>query len=285
MEILHLTHPLNEQFGIQEPHVMALGFFDGVHIGHQYLLQQAKKIANNRNLKLSVMTFDPHPSEIIKSETDRKYLTPLSSKLEEMSKFGVDKVFVINFTFPFASLSASEFIDQYILSLNAVHIVVGFDFNFGYKAQGNVDYLKNASKNNPFEVTVISKRLMNGHKISSTLIRNLVSNGDVHLIPFYLGKQYEIKGYVHSSMDFTPKKLNNIGLYIQGKYILPKGGLYNVEITNGCKTIQGFLKYDSTHGSGYELSSTKLAWLNLGNEQEVSVRFLNRVAYMDTISI
>ena len=130
---------------MQEPHVMALGFFDGVHIGHQFLLQQAKKIAHKNNCKLSVMTFDPHPSEIIKGETDRKYLTPLSSKLEEMSQIGVDKVFVMKFTSLFASLPASEFINQYIIKLHATHIVVGFDFNFGYKAQGNVNYLRNST--------------------------------------------------------------------------------------------------------------------------------------------
>lgn len=103
------------------------------------------------------MTFDPHPSEIIKCETDRKYLTPLSSKLEEMSHFDVDKVFVMEFTMLFASLPASEFINQYITNLHATHIVVGFDFTFGYKAQGNVDYLRKARKYNLFDVTVISK--------------------------------------------------------------------------------------------------------------------------------
>ncbi|MFJ7368873.1 adenylyltransferase/cytidyltransferase family protein [Lysinibacillus sp. NPDC098008] len=286
MEILHLTHPMNEPLDIQEPHVMALGFFDGVHLGHQFLLQQAKKIANKKNLKLTVMTFDPHPSEIIKCEADRKYLTPLASKLEEMSKHGVDKVFVMNFTLPFASLPASEFINQYIINLRATHIVVGFDFTFGYKAQGNVDYLRQVSMYNPFEVTVISKRVTNDNKISSTLIRELISEGDVHLVPYYLGKHYEMNGLINFPMNlYTQQKLNNIKFQIQGKYILPKRGLYKVEITNGDRTIQGFFKHNSSHDNHFELSSNKLERLKQGNQTEITVKFFNKVAYMDTIPI
>lgn len=286
MEILHLTHSLDKPFGIQEPHVMALGFFDGVHLGHQYLLQQAKKIAKKKNLKFTVMTFDPHPSEIIKCETDRRYLTPLSSKLEKISTFGVERIFVMRFSLPFASLPASEFINHYVLDLNARHIVAGFDFTFGYKAKGNVDYLRNASINNPFEVTVISKRTTNDNKISSTLIRKLITDGDVHLVPYYLGEHYEINGCVNLSTDlYTQRKLNNIEFHIQSKYILPKQGVYKVEITNGCRAIQGFFKHYSGHENRYELSSNKLEWLKEGNQKEITVKLLNKVAYMNTISI
>lgn len=147
----------------------------------------------------------------------------------------------MRFTLPFASLPASEFINQYALDLNARHIVAGFDFTFGYKAQGNVDYLRNASINSPFEVTIISKRTTNNNKISSTLTRKLINDGDVHIVPHYLGKHYEINGCVHLSTDlYTQKKLNNIEFHIQGKYILPKHGVYKVEITNGCRTIPRF---------------------------------------------
>ena len=286
MEILHLTHPMNEHFDMQEPHVMALGFFDGVHIGHQFLLQQAKKIAHKNNCKLSVMTFDPHPCEIIKDETDRKYITPLSSKLEEMSQIGVDKVFVMKFTSLFASLPASEFINQYIINLRATHIVVGFDFNFGYKAQGNVDYLRKASRYNPFEVTVISKRITNDNKISSTFIRELISEGDVHLVPYYLGKHYEIKGFINYPKDlYIQPRLNSIAFQIQGKYVLPKQGLYKVEITDGCKTIQGFFNRNSSHENRFELLSNKLEKLKEPYQKEITVKFFNRVAYMDTIPI
>ncbi|MEK4029773.1 FAD synthetase family protein [Pseudobacillus sp. FSL P4-0506] len=286
MEILHLTHQLDKSFRIQEPHVMALGFFDGVHLGHQYLLQQAKNIAKKKNLKFTVMTFDPHPSEIIKCETSRRYLTPLSSKLEKLSSFGVERIFVMKFTLPFASLPASEFINRYVLDLNATHIVAGFDFTFGYKAQGNVDYLRNASMNNPFEVTVIPKRTTNDNKISSTLIRELISDGKVHLVPYYLGKHYEINGIAHFPTDLcTRKKLNNSEFHIQGKYVLPKRGLYKAELTNGYRTIQGFFKCDSAHEGRYELSSSKLEWLKEGSQKELTVKFLNKVAYTDTISI
>jgi riboflavin kinase/FMN adenylyltransferase len=88
------------------------------------------------------MTFDPHLNEVIKGEKDRRYLTPLASKIEKMAAIGVDKLFVIHLNLPFASLTALEFINQYILGLKAKHIVVGFDFTFGFKALGTVDYLQ-----------------------------------------------------------------------------------------------------------------------------------------------
>jgi len=277
---------MDKSFGIQEPSVMALGFFDGVHLGHQYLLRQANNIAKKKNLKFAVMTFDPHPNEVIKSDKDRRYLTPLASKIERMAAIGVDKLFVIRFNLSFASLPPSDFIKQYIIDLQAKHIVVGFDFTFGYKAQGNIDYLQNVSKNGPFETTVISKRIMNDNKISSTLIRELIKGGDVHLVPYYLGKHYEINGCVYFSSDlYTQKKLNNIEFHIQNKYILPKCGVYRVEISNGCKTIQGFFKHSSVYENRYELNSNKLDWLKEGNPKEVTVKFLNRLAYVNTIPI
>lgn len=286
MEVLYLTHPLNGHVAIQEPHVMALGFFDGVHLGHQYLLQQAKKVANKKKLKLSVMTFHPHPSEIIKCETDRKYITPLSSKLEEMSQFGVDRVLVMEFTLLFASLPANEFINQYIINLHATHVVAGFDFTFGCKAQGNVDYLRKASLSNPFDVTVIPKRITNDNKISSTLIRELISEGDVHLVPYYLGKHYEIKGSSHYPKDlFIYQQLNSMEFHIQEKYVMPKPGLYKVEIAYGDRTIQGFLKHSGSNDSRVELNSNKLDRLKEGNHQEMTVKFFNKVAYMDSIPI
>lgn len=286
MEILHLTHPLAKGFVIQEPHVMALGFFDGVHLGHQYLLQQAKDIAKKKNLKFAVMTFDPHPNEVIKSDNDWRYLTPLPSKIEKMAAMGVDKLFVIKFNLSFASLPPSDFIKQYVIDLQAKHIVVGFDFTFGYKAQGNVDYLRDISINSPFEITVISKRVMNDHKIGSTLIRKLIKDGDVHLVPYYLGKHYEINGCVHFSPDlYTQKKLNNVEFHIQSKYILPKYGVYRVEISNGCRTIQGFLKHSSVYENKYELSSNNLEWLKEGKQKKVTVKFLNKLAYVNTISL
>ncbi|WHY92466.1 FAD synthetase family protein [Neobacillus cucumis] len=254
---------------------MALGFFDGVHLGHQSLLKQAKRIAVKNNLQFSAMTFDPHPNEVIKLEKDRKYLTPLDSKIERMAAIGVDKLFVIKFNLSFASLPPSDFIKQYILGLQAKHVVVGFDFTFGYKAQGTIDYLQQVSKNNPFDVTVILKQSLNDEKISSTLIRKRISDGDVHLVPYYLGHHYEIKGFVSIPNKHKLEKRKNIPIHIENKYILPTPGIYNVEIKKGNKTCQGlFIRYGSGKRND-EISGQIMEWLKGGNVEELTVKFLN----------
>ncbi|QIZ06489.1 FAD synthetase family protein [Priestia megaterium] len=276
MEIEYITHSLDATLSMNDPHVMALGFFDGVHLGHQSLLQQAKAIAKKENVKFTVMTFDPHPNEIFKRETDRRYITPPDSKLERISALGADKIFVMNFNFPFASLPADDFIQKYIVGLNAKHVVVGFDFTFGHKAQGDVDYLRHFSKNSSFEVTVISKKTRNNQKISSTLIRKLISDGDVHLIPDYLGKHYEITGSLDSLVE---SPIQNTAFHIHNKYLMPKPGLYKVEIISGTIGTKGLLRCG---GESCHLSSS--AWVSLYSG-EITIKFLYQAALMRTVSV
>ncbi|TDL90196.1 FAD synthetase family protein [Vibrio vulnificus] len=258
---------------------MALGFFDGVHLGHQSLLEQTKRIAEKNNLKFTAMTFDPHPNEVIKWEKDLRYLTPLALKIERMAAFGVDKLFVIKFNLSLASLQPSDFIKQYVLGLQAKHIVVGFDFTFGNKAQGTVDYLQKVSKNTPFDVTVISKQVHNGEKISSTLIRKIVRDGDVHLVPYYMGHHFEVKGFVYISNRHKHEKKKNSEIYIENKYILPAPGVYSVEIKNGNKACHGlFIRYGSSKRND-EISGQIIEMLKGGVAEELTVKFLKKISF------
>ncbi|MFM1651379.1 adenylyltransferase/cytidyltransferase family protein [Brevibacillus sp. B_LB10_24] len=270
MEIEYITHSPDVAIAMNEHHVMALGFFDGVHLGHQSLLQQAKAIAKKKGLKFTVMTFDPHPNEIIKRETDWRYITPLDSKLQRISTFGTDKIFVVTFNRSFASIPADKFIRKYIIGLHAKHIVVGFDFTFGHKAQGDVEYLRHFSKDRLFEVTVITKKTQSNQKISSTLIRKLIRVGDVHLIPHYLGKHYEIRGAFAESP--------NQSFQIDRKYVMPKPGLYHVEILTSRKTTKGLL-YCSDEAC--KLCSRDMVPQKSG---EITVKFLQRSALMRSVS-
>lgn len=266
MEILHVTHPL-DGLPFQEPSVMALGFFDGVHLGHQCLLQKARVLARQAHLPFTVMTFDPHPSEIIE-KTDRRYLTPLPSKLERLASFGADKVYIVRFNPLFASLQPSEFIRQYIVGLNVKHVVVGFDYRFGCKAAGDVQSLKNSPYT--FDVTVIPKRTNNHHKISSTTIRKLINDGDVHLVPYYLGNHYEIGGRI------TFRKQKRVYFYMENKYLSPKPGVYQVEITNGLKSCPGLLKCYDSIPNYFELMDVNLNVLEGGEHRRITVKLLNQ---------
>ncbi|MED4203314.1 FAD synthetase family protein [Neobacillus mesonae] len=278
MEIEYVTHSQDVDLMMNEPHVMALGFFDGVHLGHQYLLEKAKNIARQNNLHFTVMTFDPHPSEIIGSTTNRRYLTPLPSKLEKISSCGVDKVYVVRFDPLFASLSPSEFIQQYIVDLNVKHVVVGFDFKFGFKASGDTKYLQNKGNNNSFGVTVIPKITNDYNKISSTLIKQLINDGDVHLVPRYLGKHYEMSGRIELSADLRKQKIpNHVDFYLQTKNICPKPGDYMVEITNGNKSSHSLLRcHDSIRHHLELIDSNKRSFVG-EKAEKINIKFLYRV--------
>ena len=227
MEVIYLSD-IDQMKRTFSPHAMALGFFDGIHLGHQLLIEEAKNIARHKKIEATLMTFHPHPNEIISNEKARKYLTPLPIKLKKLNCMGLDKVFIIDFTKQFASLSPRNFIEQYILGINAIDIVVGFDFTFGYRAQGNVDSLKKSNYSSFFKTTVISRKDFESEKVSSTLIKKIIADeGDVELIPSYLGSYYEIEGMLYISYDLNN---NNVFLDINEKYIMPKPGVYEVEI-------------------------------------------------------
>lgn len=117
MEVIHLHHP--HHFPKLPPLAVALGYFDGVHLGHQKVILEAKKEANRLGIKSGVMTFDPHPSVILgKNIKHVEYISPLPDKIELLEDLGIDFVIIVNFSLKFAHLLPQEFIDQYIISLN-----------------------------------------------------------------------------------------------------------------------------------------------------------------------
>ncbi|WP_180955259.1 FAD synthetase family protein [Peribacillus deserti] len=273
MEVIYVKHPEALELAAQEPHVMAIGFFDGVHLGHQSLLNEAKRIAKKKNHTFTAMTFDPHPNEIIKFEKNMRYITPLPSKIEKLAALGVERLFIVSFDLAFASLSPSDFIDQYVLGLQARQIVVGFDFTFGRKAQGTIDYLNTASKNKGFDVTVISKKTHNDEKISSTMIRKQLRAGKVQLIPDYLGQLYEIKGSIQLPNWHNSGNESSFGFIADMKYMLPAPGTYHVEVLYSGRTIRGL--FSRKHSSLPINSLSGVPKQCLGGE--CTIKFLSSV--------
>lgn len=144
-----------------------LGFFDGIHLGHQKIIETAKQIAKQKNLKLAVMTFYPHPSSVIKKEGITQYLTPLPEKEKQFRELGVDLLYIVEFDIKFAKIPHDVFVNQYLVKLGCKHAVAGFDFTYGCKGKGNMKQLE-IDANDRFEVTTVSKFERFGEKVSST---------------------------------------------------------------------------------------------------------------------
>ena len=157
MQIIKITHPYEPSQIVQEPIVLALGFFDGIHLGHQEVIQQAKEKAQELGVKLALMSFDHHPSIIFQGADpdELQYLSPFERKVELLQEFDVDIFYVIDFTKEFASLSPQEFVDQYMVGLNAVTVVAGFDYTYGKKEIANMELLPTYAKER-FSIVTIS---------------------------------------------------------------------------------------------------------------------------------
>lgn len=210
-----------------KPSIMALGFFDGLHQGHRKVIQTALKKAKEQNMKLSVMSFFPHPKNVISNGKKKVcYLMPLSEKEKMLEQLGVDLFYIVQFDKEFASLSPEQFVYQYLLQLGVVHAVAGFDFSYGSRGLGNLDRLKDDS-GGLIEVTKVEKVACKGEKVSSTCIRERLVKGLVEEIPYFLGRPYEVKGI-----------WDGITINLESYYTLPAPGRYIVTVKKGLHTIE-----------------------------------------------
>lgn len=231
VEVIRLDHEKDVITNHHPPLALALGFFDGVHRGHQEVILTAKKEAENRGLKSAVMTFDPSPKEILgKAPEEVKYITLLDEKIEEIAKLGIDYLFIVSFTKEFADILPEAFVDQFIIPLNAKHVVAGFDFTYGKFGKGNMETLKIHAKGH-FTVTTVEKLTINDEKISSTIIRSLIHNGKVDLVPTYLGRFYTTKGTViHGEKRGRTIGFPTANIQISDRYVFPQNGVYIVRM-------------------------------------------------------
>lgn len=197
MEIIEMRHPYDHETIPDEEIVLVLGFFDGVHLGHQKVIETGRKIAEEKGLKLALMTFNQHPSIVFQKVDPEKmqYLTSLAQKEAHMEKLGVDILYIIEFTSAFANLAPQVFVDEYMIGLHAKVVVAGFDYTYGKKEIANMALLPTYAENR-FEVVTVAQESFDEEKVSSTRIRSALQNGDMAQVNRLLGYIYEFEGTV-----------------------------------------------------------------------------------------
>ncbi|KZT82889.1 Riboflavin kinase [Lactiplantibacillus plantarum] len=189
MQVINLDAQQLKVLAPQPPLVLALGFFDGVHQGHQRVIQTAKRIAKQRDLPLAVMTFNRHASQLFQSQATFRYLNTVAQKIQHMDALQVDRLYITDFNHQFAGLTPTAFIKDYLVGLNAQVVVAGFDYTFG---QGGVNGMRElAELGAPYFETVTVDRLANQQlKVSSTRIRDLIARGQLEQANELLGYTY-----------------------------------------------------------------------------------------------
>ena len=175
--------------------VVAIGVFDGVHRGHQEILNRAKEIADGGSV--IALTFDPHPATVFAPERAPKQLVTLSDRVVLLKIHNADQVAVIKFDAKFASMSPEDFVENVLINqLQATDVVVGENFTYGHKAQGNTDSLRASGVSKNFEVHVLSISQEEKLNISSSRIRTLVADGNVESARVLLTRPHRLDGIV-----------------------------------------------------------------------------------------
>lgn len=239
MDVIHLKYP-HQLKATEGPYSLAVGFFDGVHRGHQAVIQSAIDTARAKNLKSAVMTFDPHPSIVLGGRNEKVfYITPLQQKLDTLKTLDVDTVFVVSFTSDFAKLSPEDFVQYFIRDLNIIHVTAGFDFSFGSFGKGNMTLMKELGKDN-FDVTVIDKLIDSDEKISSTRIRKSLQEGNIEEARALLGRAYEVPGIVvHGDKRGRTLGFPTANVQQMEDSFIPATGVYAVKILVQNKWLDG----------------------------------------------
>lgn len=226
MQVYHSVSELDQTASYSSS--VAIGNFDGMHLGHQKLILTTVEYAHSHNSIPTALTFFPHPSQILKPSSTPLRLTTLSEKIYQLEKLNIEKVLVANFDKSFMNLEANEFFDLYLLkALKAKSIHVGFDFRFGKNRAGDIPFLKQLCDKNNIQLSIQEPFLLEGQKVSSTLIRENLRNNNIEQANKLLGRPYSVWGTVVPGA----KKGSQLGfptanLSYSTEKVVPTNGVY-----------------------------------------------------------
>lgn len=234
MEIIHLK---KNQTYMLDNSVIAIGYFDGLHLGHMQLIDEVKAISQKTGLKKGIMTFDKHP-KVVFGQNDFQYLMSLEEKIRMIEQMSFDYFFIIDFDEEVAQYQPETFISKYIVQNHIQYIVCGFDFHFGNQGKGNGHTLEQLSKNN-YQVKIIKKYEIDHKKVSSSIIRNYIHAGEIEKANQLLNRPYRITGKViHGKKNGHKIGFPTANVEV-GQYVVLKRGVYAVYINVKGKRLKG----------------------------------------------
>ncbi len=216
---------------IHQRSILLIGNFDGLHLGHQKLFKLAKQYKKKKKIKLGIVTFDPIPKMFFNKNLKNYRISNLNQKIRYFKSYDVDFIIVKKFDKQFSKIKCLNFIEQILYKkLNAKYIFVSNNFRFGNKREGNVKLLKSLEKKYQYKVIKPEPLKKKNKIISSTLIRKLLSNGNLNKANKYLNRKWSIEGVVQKGR-MMGKKIGfptcNIDLQ---KYVIAKTGVYGVRV-------------------------------------------------------
>jgi riboflavin kinase/FMN adenylyltransferase len=221
-----------KSFSANKPTIVTIGTFDGVHLGHKKILEQIVENAHSQNCESLVLTFFPHPRTILQADSEMKQLNTLAEKTNLLSALGIDNLVIHAFDAAFSRLTAEEFVKQVLVDTFKIKkIIIGHDHRFGRNRTANIDDLIEFGNKFGFEVEEISAKQINEVSISSTKIRNALTEGNIELANNYLGYYYSLTGIVSKGKQLGRTigfPTANIKIVEEYK-LIPQNGVYIVQ--------------------------------------------------------
>jgi riboflavin kinase/FMN adenylyltransferase len=210
-----------------EDTLLTVGVFDGVHLGHKYIISQLKELARQQNLLSGVVTFRQHPQAVLSPQTKLPFLTDLSQRINRLKNEGVEAVITLSFTRELAQLSARQFVNLLKEYLRMQGLVIGYDFALGRNREGNGNTLRALGQDMNFSVTVVPPLIINDEVVSSTAIRNALADGDMK-------RAHQLSGYffsLHGPVVTGARRGIELGfptanLAVNSEQALPADGVY-----------------------------------------------------------
>ena len=224
--------------------ILTLGIFDGVHLGHKKIFEKLKKKAALTNCRNLVITFSPHPRNVISGKREIMLLTTTEEKIKLFEEFGIENLLILNFTKEFSQQSSEMFFKDYIIEkIGIKEIIVGYDHHFGKGRSGDVNTLRKMGIEFGFDVTTVEPFKINDEAVNSTKIRKALSEGNIKTANAFLGRGYSFSGIVIEG-DRRGRELGfptaNISIDNEEK-LLPSLGIYAVELMFDNEKYQGLL--------------------------------------------
>ena len=243
----------------KEKLAVAIGFFDGIHLGHQKVITHATRFAKENRTKSMVITFDRSPKVALGFAKNDGYLTPMNEKLRILEEMGVDYALIFDATL--LNMSADEFINEYLLKIGVCYVSVGFDFRFGRSGDGDTELLR---RHGGFKVNVSAPVLMAGTKVSTTAIKQYLIKGDLDLVNKMLGRPFSVSGKVIYGRQLGETiGFPTANIKLAENYLLRLRGVYAT-----ASYIDG-VRYVSMTNVGYNPT------VNLANDLSIETHILN----------
>ncbi len=276
--------PVEEELARLSPEkdtLLTIGVFDGVHLGHKYLISQLKEHAMRQNLLAVVVTFRRHPQEVLSPQTKLPFLTDLDERTNLLKNEGVDTIITLPFTREFAQLSAREFVSLLKKYLRMRGIVIGPDFALGRNREGNANTLRTLGQDMNFSVTVVPPIVINDEVASSTAIRKALADGDMKKVHQLIGRSFSLHGRVTTGAGRGVELgFRTTNLDIDPEQALPADGVYATWAYVDDKAYQSMTNIGKCPTFGYNERTVEVYILNYDSDlygRELKIDIIERL--------